>query len=107
MALPSKPSINHPYIPATDFERAEMLRVIGVDSFDDLLTDIPLAHRHPRMDLASGLSEQELASRISGFADENASPSSGYVSFLGAGAYSHYIPSVVRSILQRGEFVTA
>ena len=106
MVLPSNSSINHPYIPSTDFERAEMLRVIGVDSFDDLLTDIPLAHRHPRMDLTSGLSEQELASRINGFAAENASPSSGYVSFLGAGAYSHYIPSVVRSILQRGEFVT-
>ena len=106
MALPSNPSINHPYIPSTDFERAEMLSVIGVDFFDDLLSDIPLEHRHPRMDLTSGLSEQELGSRISGFAGENASPSSGYVSFLGAGAYSHYIPSVVRSILQRGEFVT-
>ena len=106
MLVPSNTTINHPYIPSTDFEREEMLRVIGVDSFDDLLTDIPLAHRYPRMDLTSGLSEQELASEIGSFAGENASPSSGYVSFLGAGAYRHYIPSVVRSILQRGEFVT-
>ena len=107
MALSSNTSINHPYIPSTDSERADMLKVIGVDSFDDLITDIPLEHRHPSMDLASGLTEQELASDFSGIAGENASSLSGYVSFLGAGSYNHYVPSVVRSILQRGEFVTA
>ena len=107
MTLSSNTSINHPYIPSTDSERAEMLKVIGVDSFDDLVTDIPLEHRHPSMDLASGLTEQELASEFSGIAGENASSSNGYVSFLGAGSYNHYVPSVVRSILQRGEFVTA
>ena len=107
MALSSNTSINHPYIPSTDSERADMLKVIEVDSFDDLVTDIPLEHRHPSMDLASGLTEQELASEFSGIAGENASSSNGYVSFLGAGSYNHYVPSVVRSILQRGEFVTA
>ena len=107
MTLFSNTSINHPYIPSTDSERAEMLKVIGVDSFDDLVKDIPLEHRHPSMDLASGLTEQELASEFSDIAGENASSSNGYVSFLGAGSYNHYVPSVVRSILQRGEFVTA
>ena len=84
-----------------------MLGVIGVDSLDGLLGDIPAEHRHPSLDLAAGLSEQELSAEFSAIAAENASSSNGYISFLGAGAYSHYIPSTVRSILQRGEFVTA
>jgi glycine dehydrogenase subunit 1 len=100
-------STNHPYIPSTDSERAEMLGVIGVDSLDGLLGDIPAEHRHPKLNLAPGLSEQELSAEFGAIAAENASSSSGYISFLGAGSYSHYIPSTVRSILQRGEFVTA
>jgi glycine dehydrogenase subunit 1 len=84
-----------------------MLGVIGVDSLDDLLGDIPAEHRHPRLNIAPGLSEQELSAKFSAIAAENASSSNGYISFLGAGAYRHYIPSTVRSILQRGEFVTA
>jgi glycine dehydrogenase subunit 1 len=84
-----------------------MLGVIGVDTLDDLIGDIPAEHRHPSLNLASGLSEQELSGVFSAIAAENASSSNGYISFLGAGAYSHYIPSTVKSILQRGEFVTA
>jgi glycine dehydrogenase subunit 1 len=84
-----------------------MLSAIGVDSLDDLLADIPVEHRHPRLNLERGLSEQELSTLFSSIAAENASSSNGYISFLGAGAYNHYIPSTVRSILQRGEFVTA
>ncbi len=84
-----------------------MLNAIGVDSLDDLIGDIPAEHRHPRLDLAPGLAEQELATEFGSIAAENASPSNGYISFLGAGAYRHYIPATVRSILQRGELVTA
>ncbi len=84
-----------------------MLGVIGVDSLDDLIGDIPVEHRHPRMNLDAGLSEQELSGVFAALAAENASSVNGYISFLGAGAYSHYIPSTVKSILQRGEFVTA
>ena len=100
-------SANHPYIPSTDSERAEMLDVIGVDSLDGLLGDIPVEHRHPKLAIDAGLSEQELSTVFRAIAAENASSSTGYISFLGAGSYSHYIPSTVRSILQRGEFVTA
>jgi glycine dehydrogenase subunit 1 len=84
-----------------------MLGIIGVDSLDDLIGDIPVEHRHPRLNLAAGLSEQELSGVFAAIAAENASSVNGYISFLGAGAYSHYIPSTVKSILQRGEFVTA
>jgi len=107
MASSANTSVNHPYIPSTDSERAEMLEVIGVDSLDGLLGDIPIEHRHPKLDIDAGLSEQELSTVFGSIAAENASSSSGYISFLGAGSYSHYIPSTVRSILQRGEFVTA
>ncbi|MBT3995893.1 MAG: aminomethyl-transferring glycine dehydrogenase subunit GcvPA [Chloroflexi bacterium] len=107
MASSVNTSVNHPYIPSTDSERAEMLDVIGVDSLDGLLGDIPVEHRHPKLDIDAGLSEQELSTVFGSIAAENASSSSGYISFLGAGSYSHYIPSTVRSILQRGEFVTA
>ena len=107
MASSLNTSANHPYIPSTDSERAEMLGVIGVDSLDDLLDDIPVEHRHPALNLAHGLSEQELSTLFGSIAAQNASPSNRYISFLGAGAYRHYIPSTVRSILQRGEFVTA
>jgi glycine dehydrogenase subunit 1 len=100
-------SVNHPYIPSTDSERAKMLDVIGVESLDGLLGDIPVEYRHPKLDIDVGLSEQELSTVFGSIAAENASSSSGYISFLGAGSYSHYIPSTVRSILQRGEFVTA
>ena len=84
-----------------------MLGAIGVDSLDDLIGDIPVEHRHPRLNLDAGLSEQELSGVFAAIAAENASSVNGYISFLGAGAYSHYIPSTVKSILQRGEFVTA
>jgi glycine dehydrogenase subunit 1 len=84
-----------------------MLDAIGVKSLDELIGDIPAEHRHPWLELAPGLSEQELAAEFAAIAAENASSSNGYISFLGAGAYRHYIPSTVRSILQRGEFVTA
>tara|TARA_B100000700_G_scaffold327851_1_gene443743 strand:- start:5960 stop:7291 length:1332 start_codon:yes stop_codon:yes gene_type:complete len=98
---------NHPYIPATAAERVEMLRASGVDSLDGLLGDIPVEHRNPKINLDTGLSEQELSELFNSIASTNASPSNGYISFLGAGSYQHYIPSTVRSILQRGEFVTA
>ena len=75
-----------------------MLGVIGVDTLDDLIVDIPAEHRHPRLNLAAGLSEQELSDVFAAIAAENASSSNGYISFLGAGAYSHYIPSTVKSI---------
>ncbi|MBT7079800.1 MAG: hypothetical protein HN926_10630, partial [Chloroflexi bacterium] len=54
MASSVNTSVNHPYIPSTDSERAEMLDVIGVDSLDGLLGDIPVEHRHPDLNLDAG-----------------------------------------------------
>jgi glycine dehydrogenase subunit 1 len=83
-----------------------MLRTIGVSSLDELFQDVPHAHRFPELDLPPGLTEMEVLNELSGlaWANENTRELS---CFLGAGAYNHYIPAAVDSILRRGEFYTA
>jgi glycine dehydrogenase subunit 1 len=95
-----------PYIPNTDADREAMLAAIGVKSFDDLVLDVPAEHRFPELDVRPSLSEFELTAEISALASRNATPGE-YACFLGAGAYRHYIPSVVKSVVARGEFLTS
>ena len=94
------------YIPHTDRERAEMLATIGVESMEHLFDAIPSAIRFPKLALPPALSEMEIMRELMQLSDANAdvlhSPC-----FLGAGAYHHYIPSIVDSIVRRGEFLTA
>jgi glycine dehydrogenase subunit 1 len=92
------------YGPHTTEDRARMLRVIGVDSIDDLFADIPASLRSSGLDLPAPESEIELASRLSSLAGRNRVD---LVSFLGAGAYRHFTPAVVDQLLLRGEFYTA
>jgi len=94
------------YIPHSPLERDEMLTTIGVKSLEDLFKDVPAKHRFPQLDLPPALTEMEVAAELQGLADANDSTRE-LVSFLGAGAYNHYIPSVVDHILRRGEFYTA
>jgi len=94
------------YIPHSPLERDEMLATIGVKSLEDLFKDVPAKHRFPQLDLPPALTEMEVAAELQGLADANDSTRE-LVSFLGAGAYNHYIPSVVDHILRRGEFYTA
>lgn len=96
----------HPYVPATDADRAEMLAAIGVSSFEELIQDIPKHVRFPELDIAQSAPELSLAADIMSMAARNITPGD-YACFLGAGAYRHFIPSTVNAILQRGEFVTA
>ncbi len=95
-----------PYIPNTDTDRDAMLAVIGVRSFDDLVQDVPAEHRFPKLNLRPALSEFDLTAEISAMAARNVTPGD-YACFLGAGAYRHYIPSVVKSVVARGEFLTS
>ena len=55
-----KPSVSHPYLPATDAQRQEMLGSVGVDTGQDLFQDIPSRFRSPLLDLPAALSELEL-----------------------------------------------
>ena len=94
------------YIPNTELDQTEMLRTIGVDSVDDLFLDIPGEYRNPILGLPEPLSELEIQRELSEFAARNRPLASG-PSFLGAGSYHHFIPSVVKALMTRGEFLTA
>lgn len=95
------------YIPISPKERDAMLAIIGVKSLDDLFEDIPAKYRFPKLDLPAALTEMEALEELSDLANANENVRSDLVSFLGAGMYNHYIPSVVDHILRRGEFYTA
>jgi glycine dehydrogenase subunit 1 len=95
------------YIPISPRERDEMLQTIGVKTLDDLFRDVPEKHRFPTLNLPPALSEMEAAAELSEIAESNENVRGDLISFLGAGAYNHYIPSAVDHILRRGEFYTA
>lgn len=95
------------YIPISPKERDAMLETIGVKSLDDLFEAIPAKHRFPKLNLPPALTEMEALDELTGLAQSNENVRSDLVSFLGAGMYNHYIPSVVDHILRRGEFYTA
>jgi len=95
------------YIPISPNERDAMLKTVGVKSLDDLFDAVPKKHRFPELDLPPALTEMEAASLLSEMASTNENVREHMISFLGAGAYNHYIPSVVDHILRRGEFYTA
>ena len=94
------------FIPHTDKERQAMLRTIGKDSIKDLFADIPESKRFPVLNLPEGISEMEAYKQMSMLASANNSCEE-MISFLGAGAYHHYIPAAVDLLLQRGDFFTA
>jgi glycine dehydrogenase subunit 1 len=94
------------YVPHTDTDRREMLDAIGVARVEDLFGDIPEALRFPELRLPAPLSEQEVRARLGELAEANRHTGQ-LPSFLGAGAYNHYVPAAVGYINQRGEFLTA
>ena len=93
------------YVPNTEKERQEMLAELGMSSFDELFADIPEDLRLKReLDLPAPLSEMELRDALMGYVLEN---EEGGPLFRGAGAYRHYIPSLVPQLAMRSEFYTA
>lgn len=94
------------YISITAAERAEMLAAIGVQTTSDLFVDIPSAVRFPRLNLPDAMSEIAVRRELNRFASANAGAHSHSI-FLGAGAYNHFVPSAIDSILRRSEFYTA
>jgi glycine dehydrogenase subunit 1 len=94
------------YIPHTDAERREMLARIGVQNIEDLFAAVPEKYRFPKLDLPEALTEMEVMWELNALAEANADLGH-HACFLGAGAYNHYIPSLVDHIIRRGEFFTA
>ncbi len=103
---PVTSGVTNMFIPHTEAERDEMLRAIGVNKLEDLFCDVPERFRFPDLDLPPALSEMEAVAQLDELAATNDTARS-LISFLGAGAYHHYIPSAVDSIIRRGEFFTA
>jgi glycine dehydrogenase subunit 1 len=95
------------YIPISPKERDAMLETIGVKALDDLFDAVPEKHRFPNLNLPPALTEMEAMTELASLAQGNENVRSDLISFLGAGMYNHYIPSVVDHILRRGEFYTA
>jgi glycine dehydrogenase subunit 1 len=94
------------YIPHTDAERQQMLAAIGVTTIEDLFEAVPASHRFPALDLPEPQSEMGVSAEMQAFAEAN-EHAGDFALFRGAGAYHHFIPSVVNHILLRGEFYTA
>ena len=94
------------YIPHTDIDRAAMLKVIGVESIDELFHDVPAALRYPSLDLPAPTSELEILHELQALSEYNVDLQHAPC-FLGAGAYHHFVPSVVGHIIGRSEFYTA
>ena len=94
------------YTSATDTDRKEMLAAIGVGSLDELFSEIPQAVRLDRpLDIPAGMAETEVFDHLSSLAARNVHADS-ETTFLGAGMYDHYVPSIIDSLLSRSEFLT-
>jgi len=91
------------YLPHTQEDIKQMLEVIGVDNIEDLFAEIPKDLMGQDIDVPFSHSELELEKRFHELADKNIR----LVPFLGAGAYDHYTPSVIRHLIERQEFLTA
>jgi glycine dehydrogenase subunit 1 len=97
----------HPYIPNTDEDRRQMLDAAGVATADDLFADIPAEFQIANLDLPPALAESDLLREMAALADLNTVAANGVTSFLGGGAYRHFIPSTVAHVIGRSEFYTA
>src|SRR5699024_1339131 len=94
------------YLPMTEEDKKEMLDVIGIDSTDELFSDIPDDIRLKReLRLKKTTNEYELKTELTHLANKNISLKQ-YPSFLSAGEFDHFIPSVIDHVISRSEFYT-
>lgn len=95
------------YIPHTEKDIHEMLNAVGAASVEELFKAIPENLMLKKaLNLPPQLAEQELIQKLANLGKKNATVDE-YISFLGAGAYHHYIPSIVHHLISRSEFYTA
>ncbi len=94
------------YTPNTEAQRQEMIDAMGLKTLEDLYREVPASVRDPKIDLPAPLSEPELLGEMRRLSELNADAAH-YATFLGAGAYNHFSPSVVYRIMSRSEFLTA
>jgi glycine dehydrogenase subunit 1 len=93
------------YLPKSPADRKAMLKAIGARSIDDLFAPIPAEYRLGRdLKVPRQMAESEI---VDWFRERSLENGDGYASFLGAGAYYHYRPVIIDSLISRGEFLTA
>lgn len=95
---------NYNYIPSSQKEQQELLDVLGLNTLDDLFKDIPQELKISELNIPNGKSEVEVRRIIERMANKNQVFTS---IFRGAGSYNHYIPSIVKQIASKEEFLTA
>lgn len=99
--------MKHRYLPMTEQDEQQMLSTIGVDSIDDLFADIPEKVRfNGTLNIPKAKSESALMKELKQLAAKNENTDN-HVSFLGAGVYNHYKPTIVDHVISRSEFYTA
>jgi glycine dehydrogenase subunit 1 len=95
------------FAPHTDDDVSEMLAAMGLSRLDDLFEQIPTDVRlDGRLDLPDGVSEMELVAQMASLAGRDRATDE-LVCFAGAGAYDHYVPSLVWALAGRSEFQTS
>src|SRR5580700_3649648 len=93
------------YLPKSPADREAMLKAIGLRSVDDLFAPIPPEYRLTRdLKVPRQMAESEIVDYFRQRSRENGE---GYTSFLGAGAYLHYRPVIIDSLIAGVEFLTA
>src|SRR5215471_12442140 len=93
------------YLPKSPADRSAMLKAIGARSVDDLFAPIPSEYRLNRdLKIPRQMAESEI---VDWFRERSRENGDGYCTFLGAGAYFHYRPVIIDSLISRGEFLTA
>ena len=91
------------FTPHTEADIQEMLEAIGVETLDDLFTDVS-PKLEGELDLPPALSEHEALADVNELAEEN---NAGLPIFVGAGAYDRIVPSAINFMISRGEFLTS
>ncbi|MFH1688458.1 MAG: aminomethyl-transferring glycine dehydrogenase subunit GcvPA [bacterium] len=92
------------FVPLTEDDRRQMLKRLGLDTIEQLLSAIPADLRFPRSLDIPATSELELLRDIDRLAEDNLR---GAACFAGGGVYDHFIPAAVAAIISRPEFMTA
>src|SRR5512135_2124800 len=93
------------YLPKSPADREAMLKAIGSRSIDELFAPIPPEYRLNRdLKIPRQMAESEI---VDWFRERSRENGDGYATFLGAGAYYHYRPVIIDSLISRGEFLTA
>lgn len=99
--------MSHRYLPLTEKDKNEMLDTIGISDISELFNDIPEKVRFKGdLNIKPKKSETSLLRELNSIAGKNITTET-HVSFLGAGVYDHYIPTVVDHVISRSEFYTA